>query len=57
MTHNQVVQLTSNWFKIKPEVELVSRFSYDFPVPDVQVQLKTKEIIQVECKPSGANKR
>ena len=57
MTHNQVVQLTSNWFKIKPEVELVSRFSYGFPVPDVQVQLKTKEIIQVECKPSGANKR
>lgn len=57
MTHNQVIQIVSNWFKLKKEVKLVSRFSFDFPVPDIQIQTINGEIIQVECKPSTENKR
>ena len=57
MTHNQVVQVVSHWFKLNPKVKVVSRYSYDFPVPDIQIQTKDNQIIQVECKPTTDNKR
>ncbi len=57
MNHNQVIQVVSNWFKLNPKVEIVSRYSYDFPVPDIQIQTKDNKLIQVECKPTTENKR
>lgn len=57
MTHSEVIQVVSNWFKQKPEVEIVSRFSYAFPVPDIQVQFTDGTLAQIECKPSNANRR
>lgn len=57
MTHDNVIQVVSSWFKQRNDVNLVSRFSYDFPSPDVQIELKNKKRICVECKPSNAVKR
>ncbi|MCX7908594.1 MAG: hypothetical protein N2560_03640 [Ignavibacteria bacterium] len=57
MTHFEVVQTVSNWFKIKPEVEIVSRYSFSFPVPDITVQFVDGTIALIECKPSHASRR
>ena len=57
MTHNNVIQSVSSWFKNKNEVKVVSKFSYDFPAPDIQIELNDGKTIQIECKPSGAIKR
>jgi hypothetical protein len=54
MTHNEVIQVVSSWFKQKNEVELVSRYSPGFPEPDIFVQFRNKKTAQIECKPSGA---
>lgn len=57
MNHFEVIQTVSNWFKNKKEVELVTRFSFTFPVPDIQVQYYDGTIVQIECKPSNATRR
>lgn len=57
MTHSEVIQSVSNWFKLKPDVEIVTRFSYSFPVPDIQIQYTDGTILQIECKPSNATRR
>ncbi|ROL58536.1 hypothetical protein D9V84_02070 [Bacteroidetes/Chlorobi group bacterium Naka2016] len=57
MTHSEVIQSVSNWFKLKPDVEIVTRFSYSFPVPDIQIQYSDGTIAQIECKPSNAIRR
>lgn len=45
MTHSEVVFAVSNWFKMKPEVEIVTRFSFNFPMPDIQVQFSDGSIV------------
>ncbi|MCX7879717.1 MAG: hypothetical protein N2517_03560 [Ignavibacteria bacterium] len=57
MTHNEVVQLVSNWFKQKSDVEIVTRFAYHFPMPDIQVKYLNGTLAQIECKASNLNRR
>jgi integrase len=58
MDHREVIQIVSNWFKRKKEVDLVTRLvRWPFPSPDIFIITKNNESISVECKPSGQSGR
>lgn len=57
LDHEQVIESVLNWFKTKPQVNLISKGLGEFPNPDLRVQFKDGSLALVECKPSNAEGR